>query len=156
MPLTAWVGEAVAPLVLALSELDGVIAVGICQGGRERAAYVRFRHRDGDDAGLVKRIASLLSAHAGNIEYVLRTVTRPDGQAAELTCGPGNVLPLALAIRASIGRRPERAVPAPGRDASAFLARPDIVVRARRGALGGRSATRHERSARHLRLVSGA
>jgi len=69
---TVLVEEGVAPLVLALSEMDAVI-LDSSQGGPERDARVRFRRRDGDVAGLAMEIAELLAPRKSNLGYELRT-----------------------------------------------------------------------------------
>ena len=104
---TVLVEEGVAPLVLALSEMDAVI-LDSSQGGPERDARVRFRRRDGDVAGLAMEIAELLAPRASNLGYELRTNASAGEPLVELACPARQVIPLALALRAARGRRAAR------------------------------------------------
>jgi len=106
--LTVLVEEGVAPLVLALAQVD-VVILDSSQGGPERPARVRFRRRDGDVAELAMEIADLLSPRKANLGYELRTTVSAgagDGEpAVELACPARQVIPLALALRAARGGR---------------------------------------------------
>jgi hypothetical protein len=107
--VTAWVEEGVVPLVLALDELEDVVTVASRQGGPGRAAYVRFRRRDGDVAELAVTIAGRLAAHAGGVDYELRTLqagpSAGEVPVLELACSDRQVISLALALRASSSSR---------------------------------------------------
>jgi len=96
------VDEGIAPLVLALGELDGVLVVASSQGGPDRPAYVRFRAREDDERALANQLSHLLGSGGSGAE--LRTLARPGaggvgGRLLELVCAPGLVLSLALAVR---------------------------------------------------------
>jgi hypothetical protein len=138
---TVWVDEGIAPLVLALTELENVVTLASDEGGPERDAHVRLGCRDGDLAGLRAMIAGRLAGHAGNVAYRLRMLRPSDGSAGgpvlELACSPRQVMSLALALRASRGRRPVGE-----RDA------------ARGGGVWGRRSAVTGRPQRHLRALS--
>lgn len=134
MKVSAWVEEGVVPLVLALNELEDVVTVASRQGGPGRAAYVRFRRRDGDCdlAGLAVAIAGLLGAQAGGVGYELRTLqggpSAGEVPVLELACSDHQVMSLALALRASSRRRSTGA----GRRPSSARGRGPVAVRPRR------------------------
>jgi len=130
------VEDGVQPLALELDRLSGVVVLDSCQGGRDWPAYLVFRGRDRGGLEIAGEVMRALAAHAEQLECELRTTWRPGADLAEaileLTCPAGQVIALALALRA-----------------------------ARRGASGGAPAplragcapARPARRARHLTLV---
>jgi len=155
--VTAWVDEGVAPLVMALNEIDGVVTVASSEGGPGRPAYVRLRSHDGDLKGLAQWLARLLGEHAGNLGQRLRVLRRDRGAdeapLLELACPAPQALSLALALRAGARERPQR----PAIDPQQRPARdPRQPVRAaRRGAGAAGRAGTSTRPAR-LRVLAGA
>jgi hypothetical protein len=78
--VTAWVDEGVAPLVIALNELDdGLMTLDSCQGDDEHQAHVFFAHR-GDaraQALFAADLAAMLAPHDDAADYVLTAEWRP-------------------------------------------------------------------------------
>jgi hypothetical protein len=113
MKLTAWVDEAVVPLVLALDELnEGVVTLESRRGGPGRYACVVFKRRAGENIALARRIADALRGHDHEVHCELRAAWRA-GDAdpvLEIACPDAHVMPLALILRADAHgrRRPPR------------------------------------------------
>jgi hypothetical protein len=122
------VEDGVTPLVVELSHLPGVVMVDSGEGGPERPAYAVFRGRDGDGMRLAETILEWLAAYEGQLDCQLRTVWRPGADARdpllELLCSARQVIPVALALRAS--RR--RSQGAGGDEAAAFGQRTRLVA----------------------------
>ena len=102
--VTAWIDEAVAPLVVALNDFTRVVTLDSCQGSGDTGAYVLFRLRG--DAPEASRFASdlaraLSEEHA--LEYMLQAEWRPGGEGQpllSLTCPQTEVASLATALNA--------------------------------------------------------
>jgi hypothetical protein len=104
LKLTAWVQEAVAPLVLALDELgEDVVTLDSSQGGPDRPARVVFKRRQGDNAALAQRIADALHGHDREVACELREAwqTGEVDPVLELACPDAHVMPVALILRAA-------------------------------------------------------
>jgi hypothetical protein len=101
--VTAWVDEGVAPLVVALNEIAGVMTLDSCQEGPEGGAYVLFRSRGGDSVALATDLTTLLSPHHGEVRYLLRAEWRPGAgePLLELACPSDQVACLAMLLSAS-------------------------------------------------------
>ncbi len=78
--LTAWIDEGIAPLVVALNELDdALLTLDSCQGDSEHQAHVFFAHR-GDaraQALFAAELATLLAPHDDAADYLLTAEWRP-------------------------------------------------------------------------------
>ncbi len=100
--VTAWVDEGVAPLVSALNDVEGVMTVGSCEDGPKGGAYVLFHRRGDHSADLARDLASLLSPHGGEVDYLLRAEWRPGAgePLLELACPADQVAPLARLLSA--------------------------------------------------------
>lgn len=93
--VTAWVDEAIAPLVVALNEYADVMTLDSCQGGNGIPAYVLFCYRRPHDAGAVfaHELATVLSEGASDLGYTLSAEWRLGAEEPllRLSCPPDTV-----------------------------------------------------------------
>jgi len=105
--VNARVDERIAPLVLAINELPGVLTVDSCERGKNGSAYVYFVLDTPSPCRLARfcaRLASLLHGVAtGNDGYALRLEWRYDFGAAmaRMEAPPDGVAALASALHAA-------------------------------------------------------
>ena len=92
--VNAWVDEGIADLVLALSEIDGLVTLESCQGdGSGRSAFVIFQYGGWRDVGefLYEKLLPALSAD-------LRSAISLDVRAYDTEIAQGTILVSACAI----------------------------------------------------------
>jgi hypothetical protein len=110
--VTAWIDEAVAPLVSALNEHPRVLTLDSCQGDAERPAHVFFCFRGSGQAAALfaADLGSALAPHEDAADYSLTAEWRPgtDEPVFRLGCPTDHVGDLAVVLS-------EACAPADGR-----------------------------------------
>jgi hypothetical protein len=100
--VTAWIDEGVAPLVLALNELEDVMTLDSCQGDDEQGAHVFFCYRGGGRkaALFAADLAAALAPHEQAADYALEAEWRPGAEEPvfRLVCPAANIDNLARVL----------------------------------------------------------